>query len=820
VRTPASASAQPIAQTAQERAAADTPTRNVPTLRQIMDDPSWYARSPDLVGWLPGSEGILYDQRRAGVVARDIEDRFLLGLVGTRPSGWPSMIEEVQRAALIPANGVFSADRSRHLVAHSGDLFLHHNGRWAQLTRTGASESSPMFMAADKRIAFRRGGWMIRDLESGLEAQAADIRFEDDPSLEDDEERADLDQQQRDLFRVIRERDEREELQETIERSRYENDPTRVPGPFYLDKGKRSAGEWLSPSGRHMLIAMADKDQKPGVNDLMPSYVTETGYVTTSNVRPKVGQQPERADSFVLLDLRRESVLELSLASLPTISEDPLAEIKAAAAARKRDQAEGKAELGADTEPAGVEDGSKPRPVSQIGVRWSDTGRTAAIMLRSHDNKDRWLVTVDTDPDEPALRTAHHLHDPAWINWEFNEFGFVPGTDTLWFLSEHTGYGHLYTIGPDQAEPVAVTSGDHEVRSVYAFYDNSGFLARTNRTDPGIYELERITMDGQRAALTAIGGTVESFRVSPDETRAIIAYSTAMDPPELGAVSITGPEPVVRLTKTDTPLYRSFDFTAPEFVRVPSTHADRPIHTRVYRPDQARFPGPRPIVIFVHGAGYLQFVNNGWAYYAREHMFHTLLNERGIVVLAPDFRASEGYGRDWRTAIYREMGYPELEDFDDCIAWAATEGIGDPQQVGIYGGSYGGFMTLMAMFLRPDVYDAGAALRSVTDWRHYNHGYTSNILDTPDIDPEPFDRSSPITHAEGLKSKLLICHGMLDDNVVAQDVIRLSQRLIELEKSGWELALYPVEPHGFREPSSWYDEYRRILELFEATLLD
>jgi len=126
----------------------------------------------------------------------------------------------------------------------------------------------------------------------------------------------------------------------------------------------------------------------------------------------------------------------------------------------------------------------------------------------------------------------------------------------------------------------------------------------------------------------------------------------------------------------------------------------------------------------------------------------------------------------------------------------------------------------MGMFLRPDVYQAGAALRSVTDWRQYSHGWTSNPLDTPQVDPEPFDRCSPINHAEGLKGSLLMLHGLVDDNVVAQDVIRLSQRLIELEKEDWELALYPVEPHAFREPSGWLDEYRRILRLFERHLLE
>jgi dipeptidyl aminopeptidase/acylaminoacyl peptidase len=138
--------------------------------------------------------------------------------------------------------------------------------------------------------------------------------------------------------------------------------------------------------------------------------------------------------------------------------------------------------------------------------------------------------------------------------------------------------------------------------------------------------------------------------------------------------------------------------------------------------------------------------------------------------------------------------------------------------IGIYGGSYGGFITLMALFTQPGVFKAGAALRSVTDWAHYNHGYTSNILNEPATDSIAYYRSSPINFAAGLKDNLLICHGMVDVNVHFQDVVRLSQKLIELGKDNWELAVYPVEDHGFVEPSSWTDEYKRIYRLFETHL--
>src|SRR5665647_2230464 len=147
----------------------------------------------------------------------------------------------------------------------------------------------------------------------------------------------------------------------------------------------------------------------------------------------------------------------------------------------------------------------------------------------------------------------------------------------------------------------------------------------------------------------------------------------------------------------------------------------------------------------------------------------------------------------------------------------ATEQV-DPKRIGVYGGSYGGFITLMAMFTTPDVFAAGAALRPVTDWAHYNHGYTSSILNVPQADAEAYRKSSPIYFAEGLKGALLICHGMVDTNVFFQDTVRLMQRLIELHKENWSVAPYPAEDHTFVLASSWADEYKRILKLFETNL--
>jgi dipeptidyl aminopeptidase/acylaminoacyl peptidase len=271
---------------------------------------------------------------------------------------------------------------------------------------------------------------------------------------------------------------------------------------------------------------------------------------------------------------------------------------------------------------------------------------------------------------------------------------------------------------------------------------------------------------------------------------------------------------VNQLTVTPSEEWKNYQWIAPMIISFTARDGEK-VRARLYKPKE--YNGGSA-VIFVHGAGYMQNVHKWWSNYYREYMFHHLLMEQGFIVMDIDYRASAGYGAKWRTSIYRHMGGKDLTDQVDGAKYLVKEHGVDPKKIGIYGGSYGGFITLMALFTTPDVFKAGASLRPVTDWAHYNHTYTGRILNTPPGDEEAYKISSPIYFADGLKNHLLICHGMVDTNVHFQDTVRLVQRLIELRKEKWEVAIYPVEGHGFKEESSWVDEYRRILKLFMNTL--
>nr|MDQ3387904.1 S9 family peptidase [Gemmatimonadota bacterium] len=446
---------------------------------------------------------------------------------------------------------------------------------------------------------------------------------------------------------------------------------------------------------------------------------------------------------------------------------------------------------------------------------WAPREDRALLIGIPFDYKDRWIYTVTPDGN---LTEVDHLRNDAWVGGPgLFTAGWLPG-ERVYFISERSGYAHIYTAPALGGEVRQLTSGKWEVTDVQLAPDGRSFFLTTSETHPGERGLYSVSASsGARIRLTALEGWSESV-ISPDGRHAAILNSVADRPAELFLTSTRPGAEARRITQSTTTEFRRGPWIQPEVVTF-SARDGETVHARIFRPRELGAAPNGAAVLFVHGAGYLQNAHRGWSSYFREYMFHHLLASRGYTVLDVDYRGSAGYGADWRTGIYRHMGGKDLTDHVDAVRWlTAQEGL-DPARVGIYGGSYGGFITLMAMFTEPEVFRSGAALRSVTDWAHYNHGYTSRILNQPQDDPEGYRRSSPIYFAEGLQGDLLIAHGMVDTNVHFQDVVRLTQRLIELGKTNWEMAVYPVENHGFTRPESWTDEYRRILELFDRTLL-
>ena len=562
---------------------------------------------------------------------------------------------------------------------------------------------------------------------------------------------------------------------------------------FYTE-GKSLTNLQLSADARYVTFSVF---MPPAANKAtkVPDYTAASGYTEDLNSRPKVGTAAGKVE-IGIYDLQRDTVYYVNTATLPGIKDAP---------DYRADYPERTWEV-------------KNRELSLTGPTFSPDGTKAVIQARAVDNKDRWIASIDLTTG--ALIPLDRQRDEAWIGgpgigWG-GTLGWLPDSKHLYFQSEESGYSHLYLVDVITKEKKALTSGKFEVFDPFLSKDKKFWYLTTSEVHPGERHFYRMPlMGGKMEQLTAMEGENQVV-LSPDEKLLAIIHSYSNVPAELYVQeNKVGVKPI-RLTSGQSEEFKNYAWRDPKLVTFKAQDGAL-VPARLYTPDPSKKNGAA--VIFVHGAGYLQNVHKWWSSYFREYFFHNLLTDLGYTVLDIDYRGSAGYGREWRTGIYRHMGGKDLSDQVDGANFLIQQHGVEAGRVGIYGGSYGGFITLMALFNHGDLFTSGAALRSVTDWAHYNHGYTANILNTPEEDPIAYRRSSPIYFAEGLKGNLLIAHGMLDVNVHFQDVVRLSQRLIELKKDNWEMAVYPVEDHGFVTPSSWTDEYKRILKLFNTTLL-
>ncbi len=753
------------------------------TLSQAMADPDWIGPPVEEAWWRWDGQAAQYLLKREGASIRDTWQVGVDGTAATRVDG-------AALAGLDSADAVFDAAATRSAFVRNGDVFVRdlRSGALTQLTRTNDLESRPQW-SRDGALVWKVGdAWYRWDGRSV--GQAALLKAEDAPGKAPKAD--DLRDRQLRLIDTLRDDRARREAAREQDEAWRAVDHTRAPAPTYLGKDVDIVDSALSPDGRWLLVATTEKKADTGTAGKLPKYVTESGYEEYEEVRTRVGRGDPLPHKLWLAEPSTGKIRELAFDPLPGIRDDPLATLRKA---------------------AGKEPLKGSRTLQVASLHWSNDSHNVAVMLRAVDNKDRWIVSVDLT--KATLQSRHRLHDPAWINWGFNDFGWLADGSTLWYLSEESGYSHLYTL--NGSTRTQLTQGRWEASEVQLARDASAFYFLCNRAQPGDYEVCRVPASGGDVReVTALDG-VESFSLSPSGPKLLVRHSSAYVPPQLAVVEATGGSGR-ELTDTRTAAFKARTWIHPQIVQVPSKHGAGTIWGKLYKPVTMEAGRKYPIVMFVHGAGYLQNVSARYPNYFREQMFHNLLVQQGYIVLDLDYRASEGYGRDWRTAIYRWMGKPELEDYLDGLDWLVDNQQGDRDRAGIYGGSYGGFMAFVALFKQPGVFKAGAALRPVTDWSQYNHEYTSNILNTPELDPDAYRRSSPLEYAGGLQDNLLIAHGMIDDNVFFKDSVMLAQRLIELRKDKWELASYPLERHSFTHADSWYDEYRRINELFERTL--
>ena len=743
------------------------------TVETIMRGPDFAGTAPSEVRFSCDGKYVYFRWRGAAVDTLDQDYRAAVR------GGAPERLPRFAVDTIAMDDGAWSPDNKREVVVLKGDLYLvDRSGAKRRLTQTAAPESDPSWSGDGRTVYFRRddNAWALA-LDGGAERQLTDIRHGPAPKKAEEPagQKRVLRDQQQELFDFIR-------RQVALEKLRADTDTVATMKSVYLAERHAVSGLEVAPDGRFVLLTVTERpkgDTLEGRRVVMPTWVTQSGYVETQQIRTKVGDAQPRQHAAVI------------------------------------DVATGKATWIDSTVGTGDRD--------VVGVGMSPNSRHALVRASATSFKDAWYAVVDL----PSLerRVVAHLHDDAWLDGPLGlrdareddvtgTAGWLADGETVYYGSEETGWAHVYTVPARGGSPRALTSGEWEVQRADLSADRRMLYLHTNEGDFGQVHFSAVDpATGAKTPLTTAEGR-QDVVASSDRSLLAVLHSTANHPPELYLQPARAGAAMRQVTESTTPQWRGFAWSRPEIVMVPARDGVK-VPARLYRPSGA---ANRAAVIFVHGAGYLQNVHKWWSFYYREYMFHHLLASRGYTVLDLDYRGSAGHGRAWRTAIYRHMGGADLDDQVDGARWLARQMGIDSTRIGIYGGSHGGFITLMAMFTRPGVFAAGAALRPVTDWAHYNHPYTARILNEPQTDSVAYQQSSPIYFAEGLKGRLLICHGMVDDNVHFQDTARLVQRLIELGKEGWEVAMYPAEPHGFRRADSWTDEYRRILKLFEETI--
>ncbi|WP_372371174.1 prolyl oligopeptidase family serine peptidase [Candidatus Uabimicrobium sp. HlEnr_7] len=738
------------------------------TIKEIMSK-DWVGVLPSSIRWAKNSSGVYFRGKE-----ENGNDLYMADATSLK----------IKPVDTTEQNGKLNPQKTKKVYTKNGDIYLVdlQKKTTKQLTKTVANENRAYF-SSDQEIVFSKDQNLYSwSLETNSYEQITHFVKGNEPSpVNDKKDLAQewLKKQQLELVETLREttkvKDSKEKEHPAL-RKIYTNNRS-------LQNIK------LSPNKNYVTFRLQKQGKaKP---TLVPNYTTKSGYTKNISARNKVGTVIS-SSQMGIFNRQKNKVYFIDTAQIPGIKDHP----------------------------QHLKDRQELRKVIIHGPFWSES--TCVVVILALDNKDRWIMQLN--PADGKLTLLDRQRDEAWIGgpgiggwrWNSGNIGFIPKTPLLWFQSEETGYSHLYLYNLETNEKTQLTSGNFEIYSPKISKDTKHWYFTANKTHPGERHLFRMPiMGGKLTQITTMRGNNETY-ISPDESKIAIRHSFCNKPWELYLMDNKPGATAYQITNSTTKEFRSYPWRAPQIVTFPNRHGKN-VYARLYESKQPT-SSKKPAVIFVHGAGYLQNAHKWWSLYYREYMFHNLLVDHGYTVLDIDYSGSAGYGRDWRTAIYRHMGGKDLSDQVDGAKFLIEKCGIDSNRIGIYGGSYGGFITLMAMFKEPEVFKAGAALRSVTDWAHYNHPYTSNILNIPHEDEEAYKRSSPIYFAEGLKGALLICHGMLDDNVQFQDVIRLVQRLIELEKDNWELAVYPLERHSFIGPKNWRDEYMRIFQLFEKHL--
>ncbi|MBI4566271.1 MAG: S9 family peptidase [Planctomycetes bacterium] len=428
-------------------------------------------------------------------------------------------------------------------------------------------------------------------------------------------------------------------------------------------------------------------------------------------------------------------------------------------------------------------------------VAWHPDGRLFA-QLQARDQ--RRLELRAFDPKTGKGVTLLVEESPFWINLH-HDLRFVPDTGEFLWASERTDFKHLYLYRRDGTLVRAVTSGDRPIDAVVGF-DAKGrrvaFSAGRSPLDRHIYVAR---LDGGKPEELTREPGMHDAAFSKDFSQWVDVFDSRAHPPSVhlrSAERIVHPSATVDLSLVTPEL---FDFENRDGVK---------LHGMLFKPERL----PAPLLVHVYGGPHVQTVQDSWAHTV--DLRAQYLARRGFLVMRIDNRGSARRGLRFESAVAERFGSVEVRDQVDGVRWAQSQGWVDGGRVGIYGWSYGGYMTLMCLLKAPDVFKAGVAGAPVTSWDGYDTHYTERYLRTPRANPEGYRDASAVVHAPKLAGKLLLIHGMLDENVHFRHTARFIDALVKANRP-YELLLYPSERHTPRGERDRRNMEERIVEFFE-----
>src|SRR5579859_3810377 len=440
-------------------------------------------------------------------------------------------------------------------------------------------------------------------------------------------------------------------------------------------------------------------------------------------------------------------------------------------------------------------------------VNWLRDSKHVAIQRLNRQQTVLDLLVADTANGQ--TRTALNETDQYWINVS-NDLHFLKDGKRFLWSSERSGYRHLYLYDLEGKQLAQITKGDWEVSAVDAVDEGKGMVYFTGTAKtPLERHLYRVSLDGSAISRITIHNGMHGVNMAPDASAFVDTYSDVLTPPRQEVARADGSLLRV-INENKVAELTTYHLSAPQFLSV-KTHDGVQLNAVMVKPPDFDPSKKYPVLVYTYGGPHAQVVLNAWG--GNTAMWHQLMAQKGYIIFSVDNRGSGGRGHAFEEPIHSGLGAKELSDQRDGVAYLKTLAYVDPERIGIWGWSYGGHMTLHAMFESGGEFKAGFAGGPVTDWHFYDSIYTERYLGLLPQNAVGYRASSPIERAEGFKGKLLIAHGTGDDNVHYANTLSLINELIEMGKYV-EVMAFPGRGHGVSDPAARKVLMTRVTQFF------